>query len=120
MLHPGMFANPAGMPILVLCILCAGFMVRFLIAIAAGLGKTPKVVSKISETTYAQPLRSKGTVNPAGRLALGNMRITLSLAPNSSRGNEEGVVGRHVVGPRARTRTIDSASERRYREQWKV
>jgi hypothetical protein len=118
MLQPGMFANPARMPIFVLCILCAGFMVRFLIAIAAGLGKAPKVVRKISEITYEQPLRSsKGTVNPAGRLALGVMRITSSLTPNLSRGNEEGVVGRHLVGLRVRTRTIDSASEHGYREQ---
>lgn len=119
MLQPDMFANPSTLPILVLCILGAGFMVRFLIAMAAELGKAPKPkgVRKISEITYAHPLRSKGAVNPAGRLALGVMRITSSLVPNSSRRNEEGVVGRHLVGFRARTRTTDSATERRYREQ---
>jgi hypothetical protein len=100
--------NPVTLTILVLGALGLGFMVRFLIAMAAELGR-PRKLPHGNKTEYQEQLSGEAHVNPAGSLAVGVARITRAISANSN--HEDWLVAgdRTVVNVRARRRTRGSS-----------
>jgi hypothetical protein len=98
------------MPILILGVLAIGFMVRFLVAMAAELGKPRK---RARERSFPS-LHSDSAIRPAGNLALGVIRITNALSSDSSHWNEKSVFDRHRIRIHARSRTTESPTGHRY------
>jgi hypothetical protein len=108
MLQTNIFTNPVTLTILVLGFLGLGFMVRFLIAMAAELGR-PRKPSQAGRAEYQEQLSGGARVNPAGSLAVGVARITRAVSANSNRGDWLVAGDRPMVNVRARKRTRGSS-----------
>jgi hypothetical protein len=122
MLHLGAVANPAIAVMVLVCILGAGFMIRFLIALTVDGRETRTAYGLRRDVHYAAdmarakvPYRNTG-VNSAARLAIGAVRITSALAFQSGRKSRptpvEGLHGVTLGPPRPE---LDFNSRRRYR-----
>jgi hypothetical protein len=109
MLQTNIFANPVTLTILVLGVLGLGFMLRFLIAMAAELGR-PRKLPHGTKTKYQEQLSGGTHVSPASSLAVGVARITRAVSANSNRGDWLVAGDRTVVNFRARRRTRGSSS----------
>jgi hypothetical protein len=108
MVQTNIFANPVTLTILVLGVLGLGFMVRFLIAMAAELGR-PRKLPRGTRTEYEEQLSGEARVNPPGSLAVGVARITRAISVNSDREDWLVAGDRTVVNVRARRRTRGSS-----------
>ena len=108
MLQTNIFTNPVTLTILVLGFLGLGFMVRFLIAMAAELGR-PRKPSHAGRADYREQLSGEAHENPAGSLAVGVARITRAVSANSNRGDWLLAGDRPMVNVRARRRTRGSS-----------
>jgi len=108
MLQTNIFTNPVTMTILVLGVLGLGFMVRFLIAMAAELGR-PRKLPHGNKTEYEVQLSGEAHANPAGSLAVGVARITRAVSGNSNRGDWLVAGDRPMVNVRARRRPRGSS-----------
>jgi hypothetical protein len=108
MLQTNIFTNPVTMTILVLGVLGLGFMVRFLIAMAAELGR-PRTLPHGNRTEYQERLYGEARVNPVGSLAVGVARITRAMSANSNRGDWLVAGDRPMLNVRARKRTRGSS-----------
>jgi hypothetical protein len=109
MLQTNIFTNPVTLTILVLGVLGLGFMVRFLIAMAAELGR-PRKLSHGNRTEYQEQLYGEVQLNPAGSLAVGVARVTRAISANSNRPDWLVAGDRPMLNVRARRRTRGSSS----------
>jgi hypothetical protein len=108
MLQTNVFTNPVTLTILVLGFLGLGFMVRFLIAMAAELGR-PRKLPHGTRTESQEQLYGEAHVNPASSLAVGVARITRAISANSNRGDWLVAGDRSMLNVRARRRTRGSS-----------
>jgi hypothetical protein len=108
MLQTNIFTNPVTLTILVLGVLGLGFMVRFLIAMAAELGR-PRTLPHGNRTEYQEGLYGEARVDPVGSLAVGVARITRAMSANSNRGDWLVAGDRPMLNVRARRRTRGSS-----------
>ena len=116
-------ASPVIVAMLLGCVLGAGFMVRFLIALAVD-GKAARAVHVVRPRGlhYAgdrprtrAPYRA-AVANSASHLAIGVARLTSALASSTSGGNRLPSVDRlHLVTLGQTGREVDFTAERRYR-----
>jgi hypothetical protein len=108
MLQTNIFTNPVTLTILVLGFLGLGFMVRFMIAMAAELGR-PRKLPHGNKMEYEVQLSGEAHGNPAGSLAVGVARITRAVSANSNREDWLLAGDRPMVNVRARRRTRGSS-----------
>jgi hypothetical protein len=114
-----LFANHTTMPILVPCVLAIGFMFRFLIAMAAELGK-PRARATTATKTKTEtllPLESNRITRHAGPLVLEEMRIIAADSSNVSLLHKKPTVDRDVIRFIARPQTTEFSVERRHERQ---
>jgi hypothetical protein len=121
--HLETVASPAIFVIFLACVLGAGFMIRFLVALTldertmhlecahrrAGLHYP-------ADMAWVDATYRKTAVNSAAHLAIGVVRITTALASDAGRGKRHASVQRlHVVTLDTPRQEIDFTAERRYR-----
>lgn len=116
-------ASPVIIAMLLGCVLGAGFMVRFLIALTVD-GKAARAVHVVrpgglhyagDRSRTLAPYRA-AVANSASHLAIGVVRITSALASSTSSGNRLPAVDRlHLVTLGQTGREVDFTAERRYR-----
>ena len=122
MLHLELAASPAIVTMLLGCVLGAGFMVRFLIALTVD-GKQAHAVQAVrpgglhyarnaSRTEVAY--RNTRAISPS-HLAIGVARITSALATNRPLGVRRPALDRLHLVPPSTGREVDLTAERRYR-----
>jgi len=109
MLQTNIFTNPVTLTILVLGVLGVGFMVRFLIAMAAELGR-PRTLPHGNKTEYQEQLYGEAHANSAGSLAVGVARVTRAVSTNSNRPDWLVAGDRPMANVRARRRPRGSSS----------
>jgi hypothetical protein len=124
MLHLQTVTSPATFIMLLSCVLGAGFMVRFLVALT--LDEKKKMHAEYtrhrSGLHYASDTASVGAgyrktaVNSAAHLAIGVVRITAALASDGSRRRRTAPVGPlHVLKLGTPARELNFTAEHRYR-----
>ena len=123
MLHLETVTSPAIFAMLLACVLGAGFMVCFLVALTLDDRKMHVEYAHLrsglhypADTTWDDARYRKTAVNSAAHLAIGVVRITTALASDAGRGKRHASVQRlHVVTLDTPRQEIDFTAERRYR-----
>ena len=121
--HLETVASPAIFVMLLACVLGAGFMIRFLVALTLDQRKMHLDHAHRSaglhypaDMARADAACRKTAVNSAAHLAIGVVRITTALASDAGRGKRHASVQRlHVVTLDTPRQEIDFTAERRYR-----
>jgi hypothetical protein len=123
MLHLNTIASPAIFAVLLACVLGAGFMVHFLVALTLDDRKVhAEYAHRRSGLHYAADAtrvdaRDRSTVvNSASHLAIGVVRITTALASDGGRSRRHAPVGPlQVLKLGTPARELDFTAEHRYR-----
>ncbi len=123
MLHLETITSPAIFAMLLACVLGAGFMVRFLVALTlderdmhTAYARRPSGLHYPADTAGVDAPYRKTAVNSAAHLAIGVVRITAALASDGGRRRRHAPVGPlHVLKLGTPTRELDFTVERRYR-----
>lgn len=122
MLHLQAASSPAIFIVLLACVLGAGFMVRFLVALTRDAGNMRRRYALRRERlhypagmAWVDAPYGKTAVNSADHLAIGVVRITTALAADSGRRKRRGSVDRTPVVTIDTARPPDFSAERRYR-----
>ncbi|MGZ4731853.1 MAG: hypothetical protein ACXVZH_06885 [Terriglobales bacterium] len=122
MLYLQTAASPAMVTMLLGCVLGAGFMVRFLIALTLDARQTysertvrPGGVHYAAEVPRTQTPYRDAVANSASHLAIGVVRITTALASNGGHRHKAAVDRLHVVTLGRPGQGPDFTAERRYR-----
>ena len=121
--HLETVASPAIFVMLLACVLGAGFMIRFLVALTLDQRKMHLEYAHRSaglhypaDMARADAACRKTAVNSAAHLAIGVVRITTALASDAGCGKRHASVQRlHVVTLDTPRQEIDFTAERRYR-----
>jgi hypothetical protein len=125
MLHWETVTSPAIFVMLLACVLGAGFMIRFLVALTLEDRKMHvEHAHHSAELHYPADMAwvdapyCKTAVNSAAHLALGVVRITTALASGAGRAKSHAAVDRfHVVTLDAPRQELGLTLERRYRSR---
>ena len=123
MLHLETVTSPAIFAMLLACVLGAGFMVRFLVALTlderkmhAGYAHRRSGLHYPADTAWVDAPYRKTAVNSAAHLAIGVVRITTALASDGGRRRRHAPVGPlHVLKLGTPTQKLDFIAEHRYR-----
>jgi len=123
MLHLETVTSPAIFAMLLACVLGAGFMVRFLVALTLDEGKMHAEYARRrsglhcpADTAWVDAPYRKTAVNSAAHLAIGVVRITTALASDGGRRRRHAPVGPlHVLKLGTPTQKLDFIAEHRYR-----
>jgi hypothetical protein len=121
--HLETVASPAIFVMLLACVLGAGFMIRFLVALTLDQRKMHLEYAHRSaglhypaDMARADAACRKTAVNSTAHLAIGVVRITTALASDAGCGKRHASVQRlHVVTLDTPRQEIDFTAERRYR-----
>jgi hypothetical protein len=123
MLHLETITSPATFIMLLSCVLGAGFMVRFLVALTldekkmhADYARQRSGLHYASDTASVGAGYSKTAANSAAQLAIGVARITTALASDGNRRRRTAPVGSlHVLKLGTTARELNFTAEHRYR-----
>jgi hypothetical protein len=121
MLHFETVTSPAIFAMLLSCVLGAGFMVRFLVALTlderkmhAEYAHRRSGLDYPADTAWVDPPYGKTAVNSAAHLAIGVLRITAALASDGGRRRRHAPVRPfHVLKLGTPTRELGFTGERR-------
>jgi hypothetical protein len=123
MLHLNTIASPAIFAMFLACVLGAGFMVRFLVALTlddrmmhAEYAHRRSGLHYPADATWVDARYRSTVVNSAAHLAIGVVRITTALASDGGRRRRHAPVGAlQVLKLGTPTRELDFTAEHRYR-----